>query len=185
MRTAPLLIGLMLATATSCALATNDGGQGTPDDVPLPGQRWALRDGTVTAAEYRTAVDRFISCVKEAGYTVGDPVRSPVDGVTLLYHITPTGDPAAYNEAIQRCNLAHLSLIEPAFVEAQRHVMDQELLPVVGDCLRGRDVSLTGKERNVADFAASADDEPMAVECVTEARIKVFPELPDEVPIRF
>ncbi|MET9973339.1 hypothetical protein ABZZ80_47770, partial [Streptomyces sp. NPDC006356] len=159
--------------------------QGTPDDGPLPGQEWALRDGKVTAAEYRTAVDRFTSCVKEAGYPVSDPVRSPVDSVTLIYDITPSGEPEVYNEAVQRCNLSHLSLIEPTFVEAQRQVMDKKLRPAVADCLRDRGAALTGEERNIAEFAAAVTDESMAVECVTRARIKIYPGLPDEVPIRF
>ncbi|MFE9935951.1 hypothetical protein [Streptomyces hirsutus] len=184
MRARVVVIGLLLVTATGCSPATGDGGRGTPADDPLPGQAWALGDGKVTATEYRTAMDRFISCVQDAGYPVSDPVRSPVDGVTLLYDIEPSGEPEVYNEAVQRCNLSHLSMVEPTFVEAQRQVMDKKLRPAVADCLRHQGVALTGRERNVAEFAAAATDEPMAVECVTKAWTKVYPELPDQVPIR-
>ncbi|MBO7938186.1 hypothetical protein JTP77_020040 [Streptomyces sp. S9] len=185
MRRATIAVaGILAAVAVGCAPA-GDGGREHSGDIPLPGQEWALGDGKVTAAEYRTAVNRFVSCVRDAGYPVGDPVRSPADNLTLIYDITPSGDPATYNEAVQRCNLAHLSMVEPAFVEAHTQVMDRPLRAAVSACVQRQGVHVTTRERNLADFAASAEDETKVVDCVTGQWRHVYPELPSVVPLRF
>src|SRR5687768_11150508 len=99
MRFVSLTVGLVLAAVTGCSLAAGDGGQGNPvgpvDEVPA-GQQWALGDGVVSAAEYRTAVERFRACVQAGGYQVGTPVTSPIDGLSLVYDITPSGEPQRY-----------------------------------------------------------------------------------------
>jgi hypothetical protein len=184
MRLMSLAVGLVLAAVTGCSLATGSGARGAPVEDALPGQDWALRDGTVTAAEYRTAVDRFISCVRAAGYPVSAPVLSPIDGLSLLYDITPSGEPQKYNDAVQRCNLEHLSLVEPTYVEARTQVMDTKLRPAVAACLRAKGVRVSGTERNAADFAAVAKDKPTVVECITASRQRVFPNLPAVATVR-
>ncbi|MFI7300010.1 hypothetical protein [Streptomyces sp. NPDC050121] len=180
-----LVVAGILAAVSGCAPAATSGGQERPADIPLPGQAWALKDGVVTAEEYRAAVDRFISCVRDAGYAVDDPVRSPVDNLTLIYDIKPSGKPDVYNEAVQACNLSHLSLVEPTFVESEQQVMDEVLRTAVTDCLRRQGVSLTGKERSLKDYSASAKDEVPVVDCVTEEWPTAYPDLPATVPIRF
>lgn len=184
MRRATLVVAGLLAAVAGCAPA-GDGGQDRSGDIPLPGQQWALADGKVTAAEYRTAMNRFVSCVRHAGYAVSDPVRSPADNLTLIYDITPSGDPDTYNEAVQKCNLAHLSMVEPKFVETQTQVMAEPLRMAVAACMRREGVHLTNKERNLAAFAASAKDETEVVNCVTEQWHHVYPTLPAAVPLRF
>ncbi|MBT2453174.1 hypothetical protein J7F03_40430 [Streptomyces sp. ISL-43] len=185
MRRATLVVAVILATVSGCAQAGPGGGRESSDDIPLPGQQWALGDGKVTEAEYRTAMDRFVSCVRGAGYPVTDPVRSPADNLTLIYTITPSGDPDTYNSAVQSCNLSHLSLVEPTFVAAQPQVMDEPLRTAVGNCLRQQGAELTAGERNLADFARSAKDEARVVDCVTGQWARVYPRLPAEVPLRF
>lgn len=183
MRRATIVVAGILAAVAGCAPA--DGGQEHPGDIPLPGQEWALGNGKVTAAEYRTAVDRFVSCVRDAGYSVSDPVLSPADNLTLIYDISPSGDPDPYNEAVQTCNLSHLSLVEPTFVEARPQVMDTALRVAVSDCLKRQDIRVTAKELNLVDFAASADDETKVVDCVTGQWARIYPKLPGDVPLRF
>lgn len=185
MRKATLVVALLLATVSGCAQAGSDGGRETGDDIPLPGQEWALKDGRVSAAEYRTAMGRFVSCVRDSGYPVTEPVVSPADNLTLIYTITPSGNMDTYNAAVQRCNLAHLSMVEPTFVEAQAQIMDGPLRKAVGDCLRKRGVRLTAGERNLADFARSAKDETRVVDCVSGQWARVYPKLPADVPLRF
>lgn len=180
MRAATILAAGFLAAVVGCAPA-HDGGR----DAPLPGQKWALEDGTVTGAEYRTAMNRFISCVRDAGYPVSAPVISPTDNLTLIYDITPGGDPDTYNDAVQTCNLAHLSLVEPTYVEARPQLMAEPLRKAVANCLERQGVRVTSQERNLADFAASARSETKVVDCVTSQRARVYPELPSAVPLRF
>ncbi|MES5823261.1 hypothetical protein [Streptomyces sp. RG80] len=186
MRFRLLATALLTAVAVAaCSPGTTDSGaQGANEDVPLPGQQWALRDHRVTAAEYRTAIKRFLACIEDSGYRTGDPVISPIDGLSLLYDITPSGDPATYNDRVQRCNLGHLSMIEPTYVESHRKVMDRPLRRAVGACLEGRGVHVSGTEHNATDFAATARDEPVVVECVTETRQQLYPDLPDFAVVR-
>lgn len=181
MRRATLIVAVILAAVSGCA---PDGGQAT-GDIPLPGQQWALEDGRVTAAEYHTAMGRFVSCVKDAGYPVTRPVLSPADNLTLIYDITPSGEPDTYNDAVQKCNLSHLSLVEPTFVEARPQVMDEPLRTAVGDCLRRQGARPTGRERNLADFRRSVKDETRVVDCVTGQWARVYPKMPPAVPLRF
>jgi hypothetical protein len=185
MRKAAIVVAGILAAVSGCAAADARGGQENSGDISLPGQAWALGNGKVTAAEYRTAVDRFVSCVRDAGYPVSEPVLSPADNLTLLYDITPSGEPDRYNKAVQDCNLSHLSLIEPTFVEARRQVMDRSLRAAVGACLRRQGVSLTARERSLSDFAVSAKADTKVVDCVTGQWANVYPELPAAVPLRF
>ncbi|MDQ0596530.1 hypothetical protein QF037_000875 [Streptomyces canus] len=175
---------LTAAAVAACAPGTDSGAQGANEDVSLPGQQWALRDDRVTAGEYRTAITRFLACVEDSGYRTGAPVTSPIDGLSLLYDITPSGDPATYNDRVQRCNLGHLSMIEPTYVEQHRKVMDQPLKRAVGECLEGRGVRVSGTEQNATDFAVTARDEPVVVECVTETRQQLYPDLPDFAVVR-
>nr|WP_073753892.1 hypothetical protein [Streptomyces sp. CB03234]OKK06154.1 hypothetical protein AMK26_08785 [Streptomyces sp. CB03234] len=184
MRRAMLVVALLLATVSGCAQAGLDGGR-EAGDIPLPGQDWALKDGRVSAAEYRTAMGRFVSCVRDAGYPVSEPILSPADNLTLIYDITPRGEPKTYNNAVQSCNLSHLSMVEPTFVEGRAQVMDAPLRAAVGDCLSRRGVVLTGKERSLKAFARSARDETRVVDCVTGQWARVYPTLPAEVPLRF
>ena len=180
MRAATILVAGILSAVVGCAPAP-DGGR----DTPLPGQQWALGDGMVTAAEYRTAMNRFVSCVRDSGYPVSAPVISPTDSLTLIYDITPNGDADTYNDAVQACNLAHLSHVEPTYVDAQPQLMAEPLRKAVANCLARQGVRVTSGERNLADFAASAKSETKVVECVTSQRSRVYPKLPASITLRF
>jgi hypothetical protein len=182
MRGVLLVVGLI--SAAGCSLATGAGGQG-PGDVNLPQkQDWALEDGMVTVTEYHIAVDRFIACVRDAGYEVSEPVLSPVDGLSLLYDIAPSGEPRIYNNTMQSCNLSHVSLIEPAFVESQSQVMNETLRQAVVTCLQGQSIPANGKERNATEFAAVAGNNQVTLSCVVDSTRKLFPELPDTLTVR-
>ncbi|WP_329117816.1 hypothetical protein [Streptomyces sp. NBC_01353] len=180
-----VVAAVLLATVSGCAQAGSDGGREAGDDIPIPGQEWALKDGRVTSAEYGTAMGRFVSCIRDAGYPVSEPVLSPADNLTLIYEVAPSGAPETYNNAVQSCNLSHLSMVEPTFVEAQPQVMDEPLRRAVGDCLRRQGVAVTAEERNLREFARSAKDETRVVDCVTAQWPRVYPALPAEVPLRF
>lgn len=172
-----LLAGLALVVITSCFSTTVDSRHE---------QAWALGDGTATQAEYHTAVERFISCMHDAGHGSTEPIVSPIDGLTLLYDIVPDGDPVAWNETIEACNARHLSHIEPAYVESQEHVMDVSLRQGTVDCLMRQGVTLSGHERNVTDFVTAAGGRtPMVLSCVINTARALFPKLPSDVKILY
>jgi len=182
-----VLSGFFLVAAAACAppAVEHDGGGAAGID-PESAQGWALDDHVVTQDEYRAAVTGFISCMAAAGYQSTEPVVSPVDGITLLYDITPEGDPKIWNEKIETCNLLHLSHIEPAYLESRQQIMDESLREATITCLDNQGIGMTGRERVVADFAAAAGERTQTVmECVTDSARKLFPELPDELTIRW
>ncbi len=151
---------------------------------PEAAQAWALEDGVVTKAEYHKAVGGFLTCLREAGYEVTEPVISPMDGLTLLYDIVPSGEPAAWNEKLESCNHRHLSHIEPAYVEAIEHVMDESLRQGVAQCLAKKGITAKGSERNATDFVAASGNRPLVVmECVTTTARAIFPGLPNELKV--
>jgi hypothetical protein len=184
MRGVLLAVGLISAAVTGCSLATGTGGQGPASIDPPQKQDWALGDGVVTVTEYHLAVDRFITCVRDAGYEVSRPVLSPIDGLSLLYDIAPSGEPKIYNDAVQTCNLSHLSLTEPAFVESQSQVMNETLRQAVVECLRSQGSPATGEERNATEFATTTRNNEIVLGCVVDSTHKLFPELPDVLTVR-
>jgi hypothetical protein len=153
---------------------------------PQQEQAWALGDGIVTQEEYHTAVDRFISCMRDAGFDSTRPVLSPIDGVSLLYDIVPGGDPAVWNKTIDSCNALHISHIEPAYVESQEHVMAAPLRQGVTDCVASKGIRRAGSERNVTDFVSAAGGQvPTVMECVVNVARELFPELPSDLKILY
>lgn len=178
-----LLCGLMLAILTGCAPAAENDGGGAPSHPAA--QDWALADGAVTDGEYRQAIDGFAKCVRDAGFPVDDAVLSPVDGLTLLYGIPPTGDPEAWSKAVEDCNLAHISHVEPTYVEARDQRMTPELRDAAVKCLRAKDVRANGTERNVKELVDTAGQSTDVLDCVSGSARQLFPELPGFLKIRW
>ncbi|WP_179118083.1 hypothetical protein [Saccharothrix sp. ALI-22-I] len=136
--------------------------------------------------EYRDAIEAFRSCVRDAGYPVGEPVLSPVDGLTLLYDIPPTGEPDAWNRKVEECNLAHVSHIEPAYVEAREQTMVPTLRDAAVECLRDKGFTPKGTERNVKELVDSTGETAnVAMECVTNSLRRLFPQVPGFLKIRW
>ncbi|MFV2109042.1 hypothetical protein [Micromonospora sp. LOL_015] len=149
-------------------------------------QDWALRDGDVTEVEYQTAVDGFLSCMAHAGYNASEPALSPVDGLTLLFDVEPSGDPNVWNTKVEECNLTHISDIEPAYVEANTQVMDARLREVAVKCLEEKGVALTGVEQNVTELVKSAEGSmQMVMGCVGPALRTLYPDLPTTLKVRW
>jgi len=157
----------------------------TPD--PSTSQRWAFSDGSVTSYEYATAIHRFVSCVRAAGYKVGTLHRSPVDGLTLIYDIAPSGPPARYNARTEACSRRHLSLIEPRYVESHRQTMNATLRRAVSRCLRRRGLHPNTSAHSFSEFLAAStkvEQKNALLNCVGRHTQRLFPDLPDYVPIR-
>jgi hypothetical protein len=178
-----LLCGLTLAIITGCAPVADDRGEGAPS-YPTA-QSWALTDGTVTDDEYRTAIDGFAKCVRDAGFPVNDAVLSPVDGLTLLYGIPPTGDPDAWSKTVEDCNLTHISHIEPTYIEAREQRMTPQLRDAAVQCLRDKGVTAKGTEHNVKELIEATGKSPEVLECVSRSTRQLFPELPGFLKIRW
>jgi hypothetical protein len=180
-------LAFVLLVAGCAPMVGNDRrGAELADTGPPAAQSWALGDGVVTKDEYRTAIEGFISCVRNSGYEASDAALSPVDGLTLLYEIPPSGDPEAWNAKVEECNLAHVSHIEPAYIEAQQQVMDPELRDATAECLRKKGFQPQGGERNVKELIESTDKVGSATtECVTLTMSQLFPQAPGFLKIRW
>lgn len=178
---------LVLVFTAGCAPASGDGDRGTVAAEPEypAAQSWALNDGTVTDDEYKTAISQFVMCVTDAGYRVTDPVLSPVDGLTLLYDLTPQGDPDRWNEKMESCNVTYVSHIEPTYVEARQQVMDPSLRDRTGQCLRDKGFILSGTESNVEQFRDSTGGSNTVMECVSASLKELFPTVPGFLRVRW
>ena len=177
-------LALVLAFATGCSPTT---GEQPPVEPTYPAaQAWALDDGVVTEGEYRTAIDGFVSCMRDAGYEVTDPVVSPIDSLTLLYDLTPSGPPDAWNKKVEECDTSFVSMIEPTYVEARDQVMEPSLQAATARCLSERDIRVGGNERNVKDFVDSADEPGNVImQCVTTGMEQLFPDYPGFLKVRW
>jgi hypothetical protein len=187
MRVKTIIVGLLACLISGCSGPT-DAEQPEPepvDTVPAS-QNWALGDGKVDEKEYRKALDDFMTCMKDAGYESVGPVLSPLDGLTLLFEVQPSGEPAVYNAKIEECNSRHLSWIEPGYVEAGTQVMDDKVRLATVKCLEAKGLKLTGTETNVTEFVESAGGSTTVVmPCAIDAAKKLYPELPNEVNVRW
>lgn len=173
---------LTMIASMGVMVAGCSGGASGPEDH----QAWALGDGAVSQQEYHTAVDSFITCMRTAGFTVTKPVLSPIDGLTLLYDIVPSGEPAVWNETLESCNQRHLSHIEPAYVESAPHVMQPLLRKAVAKCLARQGVSTKGSESNATEFVAATGNRSLLVmKCVTTTARTLFPELPHRLRVLY
>jgi hypothetical protein len=177
-------LALVLAFVIGCSPAT---GEQPPAEPTYPeAQAWALDDGVVTDNEYREAIDGFVSCMRDAGYPVTDPVVSPIDGLTLLYDMNPSGPPEVWNEKVEECDSSFVSMIEPTYVESRDQVMEPSLRSATARCLNDKGVELSGNERNVKDFSDSADDPGnIVMQCVSTSLRQLFPEYPTYLRVRW
>jgi hypothetical protein len=181
-----LCVGLLATLLAGCAGHATTSGPASSEPDPKVAQAWAIGDGSVTEQEYRQAVDRYVSCMSDAGYAPGKPAISPVDGLTLLFDIEPIGVPAVWNATIDRCNLTNLSDVEPMYIEAREQVMEPRLREATRKCLSAHAVPLTGSEHNVTEFVRSAGGSMQTVMgCVNPALRKLFPALPHELKVRW
>lgn len=188
-RTVVGLLGFAVALTAGCAPTVESDGRGASpvaEHTHPASQSWAMKDGAVTEAEYRSAVSRMVTCVRTAGYKITTPEVSPIDGLTLLYDLEPSGEPRAWSRAVQACDEQHVSSIEPAYVEQHQQVMDPRLRTAVAGCLREKGLRPAGTERNLAAFAdlAGGDDQPVT-RCVTLQARATFPTLSKTLKLRW
>ncbi|WP_143036065.1 hypothetical protein [Lentzea fradiae] len=140
----------------------------------------------VTETEYRTAIDGFVSCMRKFDYDVTDPVLSPIDGLTLLYDLHPTGDPDTWNKNLDGCDSSFVSQIEPVYVEARTQVMEPSLRDATAQCLAERGADLGGEERNVKNFVdTTGNSDNIVMRCVSDAMKRLFPDYPGFLKIRW
>jgi hypothetical protein len=186
MRIAAMLAAVLLSV-TGCASVASDGDRGVPAIDPLQAQAWALGDGVVTEDEYRTAVEKFRSCMKDSGYTVTPPVLSPIDGLTLLYDAIPTGDVKTWNVKIEECNLTTVSHVEPGYVESHTQVMDEKVRRATIDCLVAKGIKTSGTERNIQEFQAVAakNKKETIMGCIMKSARDIYPDLPHQITVRY
>lgn len=162
-------------------------GEQPTTEPPYPtAQAWALDDGVVTEIEYRIAIDGFVSCMRNAGYAVTDPKLSPIDGLTLLYDLKPSGDPSAWNKKVEECDDASVSQIEPTYVESRDQVMAPALRTATANCLTDDGVRLSGTELNVKNFVdAAAGSGETVMGCVSASMKRLFPSYPGFLKVRW
>jgi hypothetical protein len=176
-RTWPVACAVLVVLVAACS---RDGGRAATQDN-------ALADGTVTTAEYRSAIDATTACVEEAGYSAAAHLRS--DGLIFSIGVglgpgqagdSDAGDAA--QAALDRCFTQYAYDVERHyFLEhvptgAERDAMFDDLL----SCLTGAGVTgltrASTEEEIVGAIWTQYPDAPEAgMDCLDQYRF-VFPE---------
>ncbi|HEX8498882.1 MAG TPA: hypothetical protein VF661_16905 [Actinomycetales bacterium] len=166
-------------------------------------QAAALADGVVTGAEQLAAYRAYASCVMAFGnFTLSEPVRSPIDDVTLTspwvpaaaferlqqelqvqqFAVSAQETPDASVDPAHHCQRTHYDLVDQAYKETHQPVMAEPLLTRVRECLTAKHL----------DFDPAADDlsgwlpgelvhdvsrTDVVYTCVTETTFAMYPDI--------
>lgn len=139
-----------------------------------------LEDGEVTEREYAAAVDNYVECVAQYGYSVSERVVSPVDSLSFEYVTDTVGfDQNEASGNIQACSERHITYVERGYLGSHEARMDVPLLRAMDACVRDRGISTTGNETAPRDFfELEGMDPPTFSECLTGSAEDLYPELP-------
>ena len=140
-----------------------------------------LSDGTVSRAEYETAVDAALSCNREVGRETYEPWINPVDGITIMYDFLPgEGIPVDGPGADIDCETQHVIYVSSAYQAVNPAVMDEPLRQNIRECATDAGLNTTGGEMNVADFIDSVGESnsQALLDCVSAGLKTLYPDQP-------
>lgn len=145
-----------------------------------------LADGTITAAEYEDAHDRYMQCQKDLGYVLKyDKWLDPIDGLTL-YSILIYDDPETVDAVTpvmtQKCDKPYYLVLE-TYRHTTPHRMDPNLIPLYQKCLTKNDIEFSGTERSLKEFVGESDQASAIAgaygNCAQEAVVELRPDGPN------
>lgn len=153
---------------------------GEAEEAGYLDQASILEDGIVTAEEYEAAVDSYVDCVAEYGYTVSERVVSPVDSLSLEYATDTAGfNPDEAQSNIQSCSEGHISYVERGYLGSHEARMDGPLLLALDSCVSEHGVRTTGDEATARDFFELDGMDPgLLAMCISNAADELYPDLP-------
>lgn len=182
--TSASLVGLSMA---ACSGQSNEAPVASPIEVAAEQARSAgystqyeaLRDGSVSATEYRESIDRFLNCLQESGLSSSAPILNLSDGIQYSYEITvPQAIAEADFEQIRtECDQTYLRLTEDSYLVNATPVTDAPLMAGLIDCLRASGVAVSGTETNIPelqDDPGNATGEQLTT-CVTQVGEQLYP----------
>ncbi|MGL4340597.1 MAG: hypothetical protein ACRCSP_09290 [Rhodoglobus sp.] len=140
-----------------------------------------LEDGVVTREEYTSAINDFINCQKELGWTyTEEPVWNPPDNLNLIFDgVAPQTTPTAeYQAALAVCS-EKIEYISYLFQTTATAFTDPPLLSYIQDCLTEKKVAFTPGGASFAelvgpDASNSADFEAIN-SCVGDGMKSLYP----------
>ena len=143
-----------------------------------------LLDGSVTAEEYRTAFDNLRTCVTTAGYTISDPVVSPVTNTNYEFVFDFKGrNQRKANTEILDCEKRYWSDLAGVYVDTAPQRMDEGLRQAVIACMKKHHYRVPDTDRTIAQMAGrdpvkDAKRRTVTMNCTQSEATRLFPNLP-------
>lgn len=143
-------------------------------------QEEILRDGRITAEEYSTAFESLKACIEEKGYTVSDPMVSPLDGLRFEFNYNSNGldqDQAFLD--YEDCEATYWLPTAPAYSHSNPQRIDEPLKEGVILCLENKGITVDKKATAFQDLVGdSNEDREAASDCAGSLAFSLYPDLP-------
>lgn len=141
-----------------------------------------FEDGEVSESEYLEAIAGFTGCMTAYGYTVSEPILSPMDSLTYTVSADPGGqDVDTYNAAFLECGENWLSEVESMYTATHDAVIDAPLRIALRECLSQKGYETADDARSYTALAGDlwddADWEFVFQECLGSVARPLYPDV--------
>lgn len=141
-----------------------------------------FEDGVVTEQEYLAALRGFSDCLTAYGYSVTDPVLSPLNSLRYSLRAEPGGQNTAdFHTRFMSCSELWMMEVESMYMATHEPVMNEALRAAVQSCLRGAGFDTVGNPKSEEEFAAAFDGQDgwrtTYDACLGEALPNLFPDM--------
>ena len=144
----------------------------------------ALKDGRVTASEYRAAFERMRACVVDKGYEVSAPVVSPVTNTNFEFLFDSNGrDQQTAQIEETECEAKYWNDVSAVYIDTAPQQMSARLRQAIVDCLAGKGFRTPGGASTLPQIAGTDperdDKRRMAtMTCANKQVARLYPDLP-------
>lgn len=129
-------------------------------------ERDILNDGEITRAEYDEAIDRYLSCMEDAGVRVG------TEDMGGYYQYSVAGPSSDYDRHDPDCRRGTIQSIEPVYVAIVRNPNNEDLNELLVRCLKAKGLvpeDFTAQdlreEREAGEVVSYDPEDPAAGDC--------------------
>ncbi|WP_328367593.1 hypothetical protein OHQ88_23230 [Micromonospora zamorensis] len=144
-----------------------------------------VNTSVVTRQDYEAGVRETEVCLSEANVEQKNFGWDPVgnDEMILLYK-SPVMSVKEALEVAEKCQAEHLDAVRAGYQRDNPSFMSPELMKAVQACVRGKGISLTGREKSPTDLMQSVPQKLLfnLVDCVHDAASEMFPKTPIQFP---
>lgn len=183
-----VLLVVLAGGLTGCSASGSVDSSAGDDPTPTAGAETSASPSAmagaplakVTTEDYEVAVGQLDECLKKVGVELINDGWDPVDNERMLLRYKSPGMSFERGDQLyQNCVNAHLKPVEDRYNQDNKAHMEPALMAAVQDCVRGKGISLSGREDNPADLLAAVPETSRQAlrDCVRESVSKVYPNL--------